>query len=55
VGRVELTGWVALEEGTYDTHTIEDEGVERIPLITNEKGVEGLPMTFGSDSVLIIG
>jgi hypothetical protein len=54
-GRVEITGWVALEEGTYDTHTIKDKGVQGIPLTTEDKGVKGLPETFMSDSTLIIG
>jgi hypothetical protein len=55
MGRVEPTGWVALEAGISDTPTIEDEGVEGIPLITEDIGVEGLPVTFGFDSVLITG
>jgi hypothetical protein len=55
VGRVELTGWVALEEGTYGTDTFEDEGVEGISLIMEEKGVEGHPEMFEFDLVLITG
>jgi hypothetical protein len=31
---IELTSWAALGEGFSGTHTIEDEGVNGIPLIT---------------------
>jgi hypothetical protein len=55
MGRLELTGWVALEVGTSGTPTIEYEGFEGIPLISEDIGVEGLPVMFEYESILIIG
>ena len=53
MGRVEPTGWVVVGAGIFDTPTIEAKGFEGIPIITEYIGVEGLPMTFRFDSVLI--
>jgi hypothetical protein len=55
MNRVEPTGWVAVGVGKFDTPTIKAEAVKGIPLIMKDIGVKGLPVTFGFDSVLIIG
>jgi hypothetical protein len=48
-------GWVALGEGASRIQTTDDEGVEGTPLIIEDIGVEGIPDTFISDSVLMVG
>jgi hypothetical protein len=42
-------------EGFSVIQTINDEGVEGTPLTIAEAGVEGLPDTFISDLVLMVG
>jgi hypothetical protein len=55
MGREDLTCWEALDEGALDTHTIEDKGFDGTPLITEDRGVKGLPEMFISDLVLMVG
>jgi hypothetical protein len=43
---VEPIGWVVVEARIFGTPTFKAEGVEGIPLITKDIGVEGLPVTF---------
>jgi hypothetical protein len=56
MGQVGSTGYVEVGGGGIsDIPTVEVEGVEGIPLIMKDIGVEALPMTFGFESVLITG
>lgn len=55
MGRSEIMGWVALYGGASSIHNIEDKRVKGTPLITKDRGVEGLPDTFIYESVLMVG
>jgi hypothetical protein len=47
--------WVGLRTGTSGTTIVVTEEVTRIPLTTEGITVEGIPLSFGLDSILISG
>jgi hypothetical protein len=48
-------GLVSLDEEAYDIQIFDNNGVEGNLIITEDRGVEGIPKTFISDSVLMVG
>ena len=47
--------WEVLSKGFSRIQTIDDVGVKGTPIAIAKNGVEGVPYTFISDSVLIVG
>jgi hypothetical protein len=47
--------WLELGEGASEIHIVDDEGVKGTPPIIVDVGVKGIPDTFISNLILMVG